>query len=61
MDVVSGYPSVTTLTNELMEIRFNEENEFARIFRDAKTMATEIGKEIKVPLVVGRQLLRSNV
>ena len=44
---------VTTLTNELMEIRSNEENKFARIFRDANAMAAEMGKEIKVPRVVG--------
>ena len=44
---------VTTLTNELMEIRSNEENKFARIFRDANAMAAEMGKEIKVPRAVG--------
>ena len=61
MDVVNGYASVTTLTNELQEIRSNEEKEFAGIFRDANATAAEMGKEIKVPRVVGRQLLRSNV
>ena len=61
MDVVNGYVSATTLTNEVKEIRSNKENEFARIFRDANTMAAEMGKEIKVSRVVGRQLLRSNV
>ena len=44
---------VTTLTNELMEIRSNEKNKFARIFRDANAMAAEMGKEIKVPRAVG--------
>ena len=61
MDVVNGCASATTLTNEVKEIRSNKENEFARIFRDANAMAAEMGKEIKVPRVVGRQLLRSNV
>ena len=61
MDVVNGYASATTLTNEVKEIRSNKENEFARIFRDANAMAAEMGKEIKVSRVVGRQLLRSNV
>ena len=61
MEVVNGYASVTTLTNELKEIQSNEENEFARIFRVANAMAVEMGKEIKVPRVVGRQLLPSNV
>ena len=60
MDVINGYASVTALTNEFMEIRFNEENEFARIFRDANAMAGEVRKEIKVHPVVGRQLLLSN-
>ena len=46
MDVVNGYASVTTLTNELKEIRSNEENEFAKIFRDANAMAAEMRKEI---------------
>ena len=31
MDVVNGYASVTTLTNELMEIQPDKENEFAKI------------------------------
>ena len=44
---------VTTLTNELTEIRSNEENKFARVSRDANAMAAEMGKEIKVPRVVG--------
>ena len=61
MDVVNGYASATTLTNEVKEIRSNKENEFARIFRDANAMAAEMGKEIKVSRVVGRQSLRSNV
>ena len=34
---------------------------FARTFRDANVMAAEIGKEIKISRVVGRQLLRLNV
>ena len=61
MEVVNGYASVTTLTNELKEIQSNKENEFERIFRVANAMAVEMGKEIKVPRVVGRQLLPSNV
>ena len=60
-DVVNGYASSTTLTNELTEIRSNEENEFARIVRDANALDLEVGKEIKVPRVVDRQVLRSNV
>ena len=60
MDVINSYASVTALTNEMMEIRINEENEFARIFRDANAMAAEVRKEIKVHPVVGRQLLHSN-
>ena len=59
MDIVNGYVSVTTLTNELTEMQSNEENKFGRIFRDANAMAAEMKKEIKVPRVVGRQLLRS--
>ena len=31
MEVVNGYASVTTLTNELMEIQPDKENEFAKI------------------------------
>ena len=61
MDVVNGYTSVTTLKNELKEIWTKKENKFARSFRDANTMAAEMGKKIKVPRVVGRQLLHSNV
>ena len=35
---------------------------FARTFRDANVMvAAEMGKEIKISRVVGRQLLRLNV
>ena len=49
------------MTNELTEIRSNEENEFARIVRDANVLDPEVGKEIKVPRVVDRQVLRSNV
>ena len=44
MDVINGYASVTALTNELMEIRSNKENEFVRIFRDANAIDTEEGK-----------------
>ena len=60
-DVVNGYASSTTLTNELTEIRSNEENEFARIVRDENVLDLEVGKEINVPRVVDRQVLRSNV
>ena len=59
MDIVNGYVSVTTLTNELTEMQSNVENKFARIFRDANAIAAEMKKEIKVSWVVGRQLLRS--
>ena len=61
MDVVNGCASVTTLMNDLTEMWSNKENEFARVFRDANAMAVEMGKEIKLPCAVGRQLLRSNV
>ena len=44
-----------------VEIRSNEENEFAWIFRDVNAMAVEVGKKIKAPRVFGRQLLRSNI
>ena len=61
MEVVNRYASVTTLTNGLKEIQSNKENKFARIFRDTNAIAVEMGKEIKIPRVVGRQLLPSNV
>ena len=51
MDVLNGYTSATTLTNELKEIQCNKENKFARIFRDVNAMAAEMGKEIKVPRI----------
>ena len=53
MDVLNGYTSATTLTNELKEIQCNKENKFARIFRDVNAMAAEMGKEIKVPRIWG--------
>ena len=60
-DIMNAYSLVSDVTLQFCLLRSNIEEEFALMFRDIEQRADDVGVEISVPRIVGRQIHRSRL
>ena len=57
----TAYTRINDVTDEFRKIRENSEEKFHEIFEEISSVAQDVGIEIGIPRLAGRQIHRNNV